>query len=242
MGAIGRKTHANVPRGVGAFFYHALMAPVAFVYSRTTGKLEEFLAKLQSVGAPEKVTTAYPAQIGFGAAHARNFPNVLRYAGLIDASGVPTDAYKKGLRGGKPGRALVGAAIKQAYKPMFDVYPDASNHNDADLVTFVKSNSDLDNDTAGLVVRTFKVLCKFADFDGVSDEPDHGGDAGADAGGSAGSGSHHRQRQRREASPGGVTINVNIALSVDATSDPAVYDAFFAAMAKHLTGLADGSA
>jgi hypothetical protein len=37
-----------------------------------------------------------------------------------------------------------------------------------------------------------------------------------------------------------VTINVNIALSVDATSDPAVYDAFFAAMAKHLKVL-DGS-
>jgi len=35
---------------------------------------------------------------------------------------------------------------------------------------------------------------------------------------------------------------VNIALSVDATSDPAVYDAFFAAMAKHLKGLMDGSA
>ena len=42
--------------------------------------------------------------------------------------------------------------------------------------------------------------------------------------------------------PGAVGITVNISLSVDATSDPAVYDAFFAAMAKHLSGLVDGGA
>jgi hypothetical protein len=38
---------------------------------------------------------------------------------------------------------------------------------------------------------------------------------------------------------GAVTINVNIAFSVDATSDPSVYDAFFAAMAKHIKVLGD---
>jgi hypothetical protein len=41
--------------------------------------------------------------------------------------------------------------------------------------------------------------------------------------------------------PNNVTINVNIALSVDATSDATVYDAFFAAMAKHIKVL-DGTA
>lgn len=230
------------PRGAGPFFYHARMASIHFVFSRTPGKFEEFLTKLQSVGAPEKITTVYPAQLGFGSSHARSFPTVLRYAGLIDGAGVPTEAYKKGLRGGKNGRALVGAAIKQAYKPMFDMYPDADSHAESDLVTFVKSNSDLDHDTAGLVVRTFKVLCKFADFDGVSDAADDDGDAGDAGGSAAGGGNRHRQRHHRDAGPGGVTINVNIALSVDATSDPAVYDAFFAAMAKHLTGLSDGTA
>ncbi|MCB2177201.1 MAG: DUF5343 domain-containing protein [Actinomycetales bacterium] len=215
------------------------MASIPFVYNRTPGKLEEFIMKLQSVGAPEKMTTDYPKQLGFGSSHARGFPSVLRYAGLIDAAGVPLDPYKKGLRGGKAGRALVGAAIKQAYKPMFDVYPGANSHADSDLVTFVKSNSDLDDETAGLVVKTFKVLCKFADFDGVSGEAE---EDGAGSGGGTGGGTHHRPRQRRDAGPGGVTINVNIALSVDATSDPAVYDAFFAAMAKHITGLSDGNA
>lgn len=215
------------------------MATHQFVFNYSTGKLEEFINKLQNVGTPEKITTDYPKSIGFGSSHARGFPSVLRYIGLLDSSGKPTDAYKKGLRGGAPGKKVVGEAIAKAYKPLFDVYPDANTHADSDLVTFVKSHTDLDNEKAGLVVRTFKVLCKFGDFDGLGvadpdddDEREHHED------------DKSKQRRRRSGSSGnpgsGVVINVNIALSVDATSDPAVYDAFFAAMGKHLKGLMDG--
>ncbi|MEU0090056.1 DUF5343 domain-containing protein [Kribbella sp. NPDC006257] len=216
------------------------MASIQFVFNYTPGKLEEFITKLQSVGAPDKITTDYPKSIGFGSSHARSFPAVLKYAGLLESSGQPTEAYKKGLRGGSAGRTLVGTAIAQAYKPLFDVYPDAHSHPEADLVTFVKSNSNLDDDKAGLVVRTFKALCKFGDFQnpGAADSIDEDGSKGEDVGDR---GSQRRPRTSGN-SGGAVVINVNIALSVDATSDPAVYDAFFAAMAKHLKGLIDGSA
>jgi hypothetical protein len=166
-------------------------------------------------------------------------PLVLKDVGLLDSSGAPTDVYKRDLRGGHPGRAVVGAAIQQADKPMFTVYPDAAAQADGDLVTFVKSNSSLDDDNARLVVRTFKVLSKFADFSGAAagdhdtnDDDDDNNDAG-----NKGKTPH----RRRAKSSSEVVINVNIALSVDATSDPAVYDAFFAAMAKHLGGLTDGA-
>lgn len=219
--------------------YDVAMASNQFVLNYSTGKLEEFIKKLQSVGVPDKITTDYPKSIGFGSSHARSFPAVLKYAGLLDSSGQPTDAYKKGLRGGVPGRKLVGAAIMQAYKQFFDIYPDAHGHSDSDLVTFVKSNSNLDDEKAGLVVRTFKVLCKFGDFQGAgTDETDGTDDGNAEDQASTGK----QRRPRSGGTSGAVVINVNIALSVDATSDPAVYDAFFAAMAKHLKGLMDGSA
>lgn len=220
--------------------YDAFMASIQFVSNYSPGKLEEFIKKLQSVGAPDKITTDYPKSIGFGSSHARSFPTVLKYAGLLDPSGQPTEAYKKGLRGGTAGRTLVGTAIAKAYKPLFDVYPDAHSHADSDLVTFVKSNSNLDDEKAALVVRTFKVLCKFGDFleAGASDRDD--ADSGNDLELTSGDGQH---RRRPGGNTGGaVVINVNIALSVDATSDTAVYDAFFAAMAKHLKDLMDGGA
>jgi hypothetical protein len=212
------------------------MASNTFVYNYSLGKLEEFIKKLQSVGAPNKVTTDYPKSIGFGSSHARGFPAVLKYAGFLDTSGQPTEAYKKGLRGGAAGRAIVGEAIAKGYKPFFDVYPQAHSQADSDLITFVKSHSDLDDEKAGLVVRTFKVLCKFGDFDGTAgtDEDEEEEDDGSST-------RRNKRRRRAGANSGGeVVINVNIALSVDATSDPAVYDAFFAAMAKHLAGLMDG--
>ncbi|WP_127782530.1 DUF5343 domain-containing protein [Rhodococcus sp. X156] len=213
------------------------MPSIEFVFNYSPGKLEEFIKKLQSVGTPEKMTTDFPKSIGFGSSHARSFPTVLKYAGLLDSSGQPNDAYKKGLRGGQPGRRLVGKAIAKAYKPLFDVYPQADSQTDSDLVTVVKSNSDLNDEKAGLVVKTFKVLCKFGDFGTANAEHDElpGSDAkGADD-------EALQRRHPRNGNSGSVVINVNIALSVDATSDPAVYDAFFAAMANHLGGLTDGS-
>lgn len=216
------------------------MASIEFTYNRTPGKLEEFITKLQSVGAPVKITSEYPKSIGFGSSHARGFPAVLKYGGLLDPSGQPTDAYKKGLRGGTAGRATVGKAIEESYKPLFDVYPDAHSHSDSDLVTFVKSNSDLDDERAGLVVRTFKVLCKFGDFDSAG-SADHDDDCNSNDEDSSNPGNRRRTPPGSN-SGGAVVINVNIALSVDATSDAAVYDAFFAAMAKHLKDLVDGPA
>lgn len=88
----------------------------------------------------------------------------------------------------------------------------------------------------GLAVSTFKALCKFGDFSGGGSSRakikkvsgSNGGDGGEDC-----SSGHGGQSN--------VTINVNIALSVDATSDPKVYDASFAAMAKHIKVLDGGS-
>ncbi|MEV1111004.1 MULTISPECIES: DUF5343 domain-containing protein [unclassified Micromonospora] len=217
------------------------MTSIQFVFSHSPGKLEEFIKKLQSVGSPSKITTDYPKSIGFGSSHARSFPSILKYAGLLDSSGQPTEVYKKGLRGGPAGRTLVGNAISQAYRPLFDIYSDAGTHADADLVTFVKSNSNLDDEKAALVVRTFKVLCRFADFDPAR-ETEEDSDAIGEPGQESGNTNVQRRRRNGGNSAGAVVINVNIALSVDATSDSAVYDAFFAAMAKHLKGLMDGGA
>jgi hypothetical protein len=202
-----------------------------FPYTIAPGPLSELLEKLKNIGVPDKIDQTYLAQIGFSSSNHRPFIPIMKHVGLLDGSGVPTDIYRRGLRGGEAGKKLVANGIREGYRDLFATYPDAATRPTSDITTFVKTHTDLGDKALRAAVTTFQTLCKFGDFDGVPSAADRGGE--------------ERPIQKRasrgsEPEPGSVTINVNIALSVDATSDPAVYDAFFSAMAKHLKVL-DGS-
>jgi hypothetical protein len=219
-----------------------MAADVSFPYTPTPGKLEDFLKKLQSMSVPGKIDQQYLGAVGFGSSNSRPFIPIMKKVGLLDGAAKPTELYTKGFRGGESGRALLAAGIRDGYDNVFQIYSDAQNRSDAELATFFKSHSDLDEKKVGLAVKTFKAVCKFGDFAATATPTGEGGDGGEEEGDDQPN--PNKSRQRRQQNGGGspgVTINVNIALSVDATSDAAVYDAFFAAMAKHLGGLMDGA-
>ncbi|NEB95214.1 DUF5343 domain-containing protein [Streptomyces bauhiniae] len=220
-----------------------MAADNSFPYTPTPGKLEEFLEKLQGVGVPTRIDQQYLGSVGFASSNSRPFIPLMKKVGLLDSSGKPTELYTKGLRGGESGRALIAAGIRTGYDNVFQTYSDAYNRSDAELATFFRSHSDLDDKKVGLAVKTFKTVCKFGNFNsiaGAAGSEDEDDEDIADE--QAESTNGRRQHQQGSHGSGSVVINVNIALSVDATSDAAVYDAFFAAMAKHLKGLTDGGA
>jgi len=168
----------------------------------------------------------------------------MKHIDLLDRGGAPTDRYRRGLRGGDAGRRLVGEGIREGYKSLFDTYPDAYRQSPQALETFISAHSDLGGRALTAAVATFQAACTFGDFaDGdddslqvISDE-----DEALDHPINKGSSGRDQINQVRDpkSNSGAVTINVNIALSVDATSDPSVYDAFFAAMAKHIKVLGE---
>lgn len=217
----------------------SMSADSSFPYTPTPGKLEEFLKKLQTIGVPTKIDQKYLGAVGFGSSNGRPFIPIMKKINLLDGSGKPTDHYTKGLRGGEAGKRLVAAGIRDGYAALFAIFDDAPSRSSSELATFVKSHSTHDDRKVALAVSTFQALCRFGDFSGAT---------------TAGNVSQVDEQDAAEVEPvvarakggrsaesaGNVTINVNIALSVDATSDPAVYDAFFAAMAKHIKVL-DGS-
>ncbi|MFC8790325.1 DUF5343 domain-containing protein [Streptomyces cinereoruber] len=220
-----------------------MAADNSFPYTPTPGKLEEFLEKLQGMSVPPRIDQQYLSSVGFASSNSRPFIPLMKKIGLLDRSGKPTELYTKGLRGGTSGRALLAAGIRDGYDNVFQTYSDAYNRSDTELATFFRSHSDLDDKKVGLAVKTFKAVCKFGDFNSVAgavDKEDEGDEGDADEQDELTKG--RRQRQQGSNGASSVVINVNIALSVDATSDAAVYDAFFAAMAKHLKGLTDGGA
>jgi hypothetical protein len=210
----------------------------AFPYTLTPSAFAQFLEKLKDVGVPAKIDRTYLSQIGFASANHRPFIPILKHVDLLDASGKPTDRYRRGLRGGDAGKALVADGIRQGYSTLFETYTDANARTTAELSTFIKTHSDLGDRALQSAVSTFQTLCKFGSFDTPSTPPETVEEQPQETPVK----NSPPAREKPEPSSGGaVTINVNIALSVDATSDPAVYDAFFAAMAKHLKVLDGGS-
>ncbi|WP_377323418.1 DUF5343 domain-containing protein [Pimelobacter simplex] len=210
----------------------------SFPYTVAPGPLGEFLEKLKTIGVPDKIDQTYLKQVGFSSSNHRPFIPIMKQVDLLDSSGAPTERYRKGLRGGAPGQKLVAEGIRAGYKTLFSTYPDAQARSAAELTTFISTHSNLGDKALRSAVSTFQTLCKFADFSGAS----QGGqeDVTREEGAAGGDGGGAKRWRKDEPGSGSVTINVNIALSVDATSDPAVYDAFFAAMAKHIKVL-DGS-
>ncbi|UIJ33620.1 DUF5343 domain-containing protein [Allobranchiibius sp. GilTou73] len=216
-----------------------------YPFTRSTGKFPSFVEKLCSVGTPSKVDHKFVASMGFKSSHDRAFPSVLKKAGLLDNSGVPTDAYKKGLRGGEAGKSIVAEAIRNGYAELFEVYPDANSASDDDIASFIRVHSDLDETGVSLAVKTFKILCQFGDFSSiVSSNPDGGSTNAQTDKAQAAASKPQAQPSAVQTTPAAhqnVTINVNIELSVEATKDAEVYDAFFSAMARHLKDLGGSS-
>lgn len=205
----------------------------------TPSALSTFLEKLKGVGVPEKIDRTYLKQLGYSSSNHVAFIPIMKAIDLLDASGKPTERYKRGLRGGDAGRPLVADGIRSGYGALFAMYPDANARPTSDITTFIKTHSDAGDVALQRSVSTFQTLCKFGDFGSPSTAPSPVVSEDTDAE-HAPSPQHVKSSSPRSDS-GSVTINVNIALSVDATSDPAVYDAFFAAMAKHIKVLDGGS-
>lgn len=84
----------------------------AFPYTLTPSAFAKFLDKLKDVGVPEKIDRTYLSQIGFASANHRPFIPIMKHVDLLDASGKPTERYRKGLRGGDAGMSLVAEGIR----------------------------------------------------------------------------------------------------------------------------------
>ena len=137
-----------------------------YPYCTVPGKLSEFLAKIQSIGIPEKVTTRWLPTIGFGSTNDRSIITVLKFIGLVDGNGVPTQLWSE-FRGQSGGRALE-KAVKNAYSELFRTYPDAQNRTTDELQTFIRGHTTYGTQAVSKAVKTFKTLCQHSEFE--SDE------------------------------------------------------------------------
>jgi hypothetical protein len=207
-----------------------------FPYTPVPNSLKRLLEKIPSVGTPTKADQKWLASLGFGGGNNQMSLGVLRKVGVIDQQGKPTELYKA-LRA--KDRAKWAQGIKRHYSDLYSTYADAHRKDDEALVAFVRSKTDYGDTAQRLAVRTFKVLAGFGDYDAAATDDSRHEPGESDKEEEGGSGERaQRKEQRRAVTGAGVALTVNIQLQLPASADGEVYDKLFAAMAKHLKGLA----
>lgn len=214
-----------------------------YVYISAPSKIESFLEKIREVGVPAKATQTWLTSIGFTSTNDRPLIPLMRQIGFIDGSGKPTAAWEEFRKGS---RSALVSGIQAGYSAFYSVYPDAHNRSTGELESIVKSTAPrLGKDAVNRVLSTFRTLVKAADFDASSP---HNGMRQASAEITIPNG--HTPEAATSGQPAavirsvgaGVTINVNVQLTLPETTDATVYEKLFGAMREHLLeGLADGS-
>ena len=199
-----------------------------FPYSPTPPMIKSFFAKIQSVGKPSKVTVKYLESIGFKSKNDRYIIPILKALGFLDSSGTPTELWQH-YRNKTEGPIILSQAVRAAYTGLFSTYPDANRKDDEALRNFFSSNSSVGDKTVALMVRTFKALCELADFEATTlasiSPPIQPGKPAPSAVHNAGA---------SMPTSSGMTINVNIQLTLPETKDAAIYETIFTALKKHL--------
>ncbi|MDH5451586.1 MAG: DUF5343 domain-containing protein, partial [Candidatus Bathyarchaeota archaeon] len=143
---------------------------------------------------------------------------------IIDSNGVPTQSFND-FRTAKS-KQVMASALRKTYAELFQIYPDPINQSNEDLTNFfAQKEPSKKKGTLQRYVNTFKTLCEFADFGAVLVTP---------------------KVEVKEAEkvvevakvttqlPSGVTINLNIQLTLPATEDATVYDKIFKSLKENL--------
>jgi len=182
--------------------------------------------------APSQTRPADPylKSLGFKSGNDSYIPPILKDLKFIDSSGTPTGEWQR-YRSGDLSRAVMAQAIRSAYPDLFVTYPDAHRKDTEALRNYFSTHSAKSVTTLALMVRTFKVLCEFADFDSapLPGLPSSGHPQQIPITPASGSPAHLPHH-----SSAGMTVNINVQLQLQATDDASIYDKFFAAMKKHL--------
>jgi hypothetical protein len=197
----------------------------SFTYTSVPNTLRQFLKGVPNRGVPAKVNTEHLKSIGLRELNDQSIIRVLKFVGLLNSDGSPSEGYKE-FRDRSRGPALLAKEIQRAYRELFETYPDAYAQTDENLRNFFTGKTSLGKAAIGFIVSTFKVLCEFGDFSSV--RPATGGMSSATqavpTGGSAtGSGAGS-----------GPSIHINLQVHLPDTTDPSTYDAIFAAINRHL--------
>jgi hypothetical protein len=194
-------------------------------YLTSTKNLEAILNAIKSAQAPEKFTQAFLESLEFKNTADRLIIGVLKSIGFLDEGGKPTERYFRFLDQTQSAKVLA-EGIRDAYQDLFKINTKANELTKQDVINKFKtlSQGQLSDAVLDKMAMTFTTLSKYADFKTVP--------------------AAQPITQQTVVEPlelertnglnlGGLVYNIQIVLPE--SRDPAVYDALFQSLRKHLT-------
>ena len=210
-------------------------------YLITTKNLEAFLNALRAAKAPDRVNSKFLTQLDFTSSNDRLFIPLLKALGFIDESGVPARRYYAYLDQTESGRILA-EAIRAAYEDLFAVNKKAQDLSVEDVKNKLKTltQGKKSEKVVGLMANTFKALSALADW--KAPPPEKLGEKQKEDGEKQNEDedkkAKEKARMRGNVGSGGMNaleLHYDIHIHLPESRDPAIFDAIFEAMKKHLS-------
>ena len=202
-------------------------------YLTSVKNLDGILTAIKGAQAPEKFTQAFLESLEFKSTSDRLVVGVLKSIGFIDDSGKPKDRYFRFLDQTQSDKVLA-EGVREAYQDLFKVNVKAHELSKQDVINKFKtlSQGQLSESVLDKMAMTFASLVKLADFQsqpaGASKPPaSDPGDPDKNPPQNPGSAPSNNNLKL-----GGLVYNIQIVMPE--SRDPAVYDALFQSLRRHL--------
>ena len=137
---------------------------VEYPYSMSIGKMQSFIRAIGRDGVPDKVVTKTLEERGYKSTNDRTILPTLRFLGLIDEAGTPTQAWQE-LRNRENYPRVMASLVREAYADLFKAFEDANALSDKELNNFFTANSKSPERIVQAMVSVFKMLCSLSDFE-----------------------------------------------------------------------------
>lgn len=203
-----------------------------YIYTPAPARLIDFLTKIQSVSTPDKVTQKLLLSLGYKSNNDRYTPGILRALGFTDSSNIPTERWQS-YRNKNNAPKVLADSMRELYSSLFALHSDAYRKDDEALNNFFTANSTVGHKAVKFMVATFKALCEIADFT-TSQEPvplDNSNKKGKIFSEES---KIQKVTQQLPGNSTGVTLNVNIQITLPETKDNEIYENIFRALKNNI--------
>jgi hypothetical protein len=205
-------------------------------YLVTTKNLESFLNSIKTAKAPERFNNKFLQQLDFTSSNDRLFIGLMKSLGFIDESGVPTKRYYHFLDQSQSGRILA-EALREAYEDLFAVNTKANEMSVEDVKNKLRTLTmgQKSDNVLGLMANTFKSLSDLAEWDTtpVPAAPAEPTDEEIMTAIRAEDETDHFEKKSAH-SASKLQLHYNIQIHLPESRDPAVLEAIFEALRRHI--------
>lgn len=132
-------------------------------YMPSVTNLHKILDAIQRAACPEYFSIDFLKDLGFTSSNDRSALKMLKFLGLLDATGRPQSSYRDFMDGGKAKRVLA-ERLREAYDDLFIADRQANDKQASVLKGWFKTKTGAGDAAAEKMATTFKSLTQYADF------------------------------------------------------------------------------